>query len=143
MNGFLALAVCIATKAHQGQKDKYGQPYILHPTRVMNMGRTIEEKIVGILHDVVEDTEWTFDDLSEKGFPAEIMNALHCVTKANNELYDDYIERCASNSLAIAVKIHDLIDNMDVRRMTVVGSTETERLNKYLKAYHRLFPLYK
>lgn len=143
MNGFLALAVCIATKAHQGQKDKYGQPYILHPTRVMNMGRTIEEKIVGILHDVVEDTKWTFDDLAGKGFPIEIMNALHCITKANNELYDDYIERCVANPLALAVKIHDLTDNMDVRRMPVIGNAEIERLRKYLKAYQRLLPLYK
>ena len=66
-NHLLSHAIAIATEAHKGQKDKYGQEYLHHPIRVMNMGRNLKERIVGILHDVVEDTEWTFEDLEKEG----------------------------------------------------------------------------
>ena len=117
--------------------------YLHHPIRVMNMGRNLKEKIVGILHDVVEDTEWTCEDLKKEGFPDEIIEAVRCVTKLSDEEdYEEYIGRCATNPLAIAVKIHDLTDNMDVRRMPCIGEKEISRLKKYLKAYHRLMPFY-
>ena len=80
-NHLLSHAIAIATEAHKGQKDKYGQEYLHHPIRVMNMGRNLKERIVGILHDVVEDTEWTFEDLEKEGFSAEIIEAVRCVTK--------------------------------------------------------------
>ena len=111
-NHLLSHAIAIATEAHKGQKDKYGQEYLHHPIRVMNMGRNLKEKIVGILHDVVEDTEWTFEDLEKEGFSADIIEAVRCVT------------------------------NMDVRCMPCIGEKEVTRLRKYLKAYHRLMPLY-
>ena len=79
-NHLLSHAIAIATEAHKGQKDKYGQEYLHHPIRVMNMGRNQKERIVGILHDVVEDTEWTFEDLEKEGFSAEIIEAVRCVT---------------------------------------------------------------
>jgi (p)ppGpp synthase/HD superfamily hydrolase len=142
-SALLDLAVAIASDAHQGQLDKYGKDYINHPMRVMNRGRNVDEKIVGILHDVVEDTPWTFEALEEKGFPINIMDALRCITKtSDDEDYDAYIDRCAADPLAVAVKIHDLTDNMDVRRMPFVGEDEARRLNKYLKAYRYLLPLY-
>ena len=75
-NHLLSHAIAIATEAHKGQKDKYGQEYLHHPIRVMNMGRNLKERIVGILHDVVEDTEWTFEDLEKEGFSAEIIEAV-------------------------------------------------------------------
>lgn len=121
-NHLLSHAIALATEAHKGQKDKYGQEYLHHPIRVMNMGRNLKEKIVGILHDVVEDTEWTCEDLKKEGFPDEIIEAVRCVTKLSDEEdYEEYIGRCATNPLAIAVKIHDLTDNMDVRRMPCIG----------------------
>ena len=150
-NHLLSHAIAIATEAHKGQKDKYGQEYLHHPIRVMNMGRNQKERIVGILHDVVEDTEWTFEDLEKEGFSAEIIEAVLCVTMRltendddyfDEEDYEEYVERCASNPIAVAVKIHDLTDNMDVRRMPCIGEKEVTRLRKYLKAYHRLMPLY-
>ena len=105
----LERAIEIATEAHKGQYDKAGNDYIGHPIRVMDMGRTDEEKIVGILHDVVEDTDWTFEKLAEEGFSQEIIAALRCVTKlSENENYDDFIERVKKNPLATAVKINDL-----------------------------------
>lgn len=142
-SALLDLAIAIASDAHQGQLDKYGKDYFNHPMRVMMRGRNVEEKIVGILHDVVEDTPLTFKALEEKGFPKNIMDALRCITKmSDDEDYDAYIDRCAADPLAVAVKIHDLTDNMDVRRMPFVGEDEVRRLNKYLKAYRSLLSLY-
>src|SRR5690349_2225683 len=117
----LDLAIRIAVKAHKNQTDKYGNPYILHPLRVMGMGRTDEERIVGVLHDVVEDTDWTFEELRKEGFSERIIKALECVTKrSDDEDYDDFVERTRSNPLAVRVKLNDLIDNMDIRRMKEV-----------------------
>ena len=105
----LQRAIEIATEAHKGQFDKSGKDYIGHPLRVMEMGKTEEEKIVGVLHDVIEDTDWTFETLAEEGFSKEVIDALRCVTKlSENENYDDFIERIKKNPLAVAVKINDL-----------------------------------
>lgn len=132
-------AIRIAVKAHKGQTDKYGAPYILHPMRVMGMGRTDDEKIVGILHDVVEDSDWTFDDLRREGFAERIIEALDCVTKrSEDEDYDRFVARTRTNDLAIRVKLNDLSDNMDVRRMDEVREKDLKRMNKYLRAYKLL-----
>lgn len=132
-------AIRIAMKAHKGQTDRYGNPYILHPLRVMSMGKTEEERIVGILHDVVEDSEWTFDDLRRQGFSERIVAALECVTKrSDDEPYDEFVERTRKNPLAVRVKLNDLSDNMDIRRMQEVQEKDVRRLNKYLRAYRVL-----
>ena len=141
----LERAIEIATEAHKGQYDKAGNDYIGHPLRVMDMGRTEEEKIVGVLHDVVEDTEWTFAQLAAEGFSQEVIDALQCVTKlSENENYDDFIERVKKNPLATAVKINDLSDNMDIRRLPYLSDKDVKRLKKYLKAYKKLIgePVY-
>jgi (p)ppGpp synthase/HD superfamily hydrolase len=141
----LERAIEIATEAHKGQYDKAGNDYIGHPLRVMDMGRTEEEKIVGVLHDVVEDTEWTFAQLAAEGFSLEVIDALQCVTKlSENENYDDFIERVKKNPLATAVKINDLSDNMDIRRLPYLSDKDVKRLKKYLKAYKKLIgePVY-
>ena len=141
----LQRAIEIATEAHKGQYDKSGKDYIGHPLRVMEMGKTDEEKIVGVLHDVIEDTDWTFEALAEEGFSKEVINALRCVTKiSENENYDDFIERVKKNPLAVAVKINDLSDNMDIRRLPYLSDKDVKRLKKYLKAYKKLIgePLY-
>lgn len=141
----LERAIAIATEAHKGQYDKAGNDYIGHPLRVMDMGRSEEEKIVGVLHDVVEDSGWTFAQLADEGFSQEIIEALRCVTKiSENENYDDFIERVKKNPLATAVKINDLTDNMDIRRLPYLSDKDVKRLKKYLKAYKKLIgePLY-
>ena len=141
----LQRAIEIATEAHKGQFDKSGKDYIGHPLRVMEMGKTEEEKIAGVLHDVVEDSSWTFEALEAEGFSQEIIEALKCVTKlSENENYDDFIERVKKNSLAVAVKINDLTDNMDIRRLPYLSDKDVKRLKKYLKAYKRLIgePVY-
>ena len=141
----LKRATEIAIEAHKGQFDKSGKDYIEHPLRVMEMGQTENEKIVGVLHDVIEDTDWTFEKLSEEGFSQEIIAALKCVTKlSENENYDDFIERVKKNPLAVAVKINDLTDNMDIRRLPYLSDKDIKRLKKYLKAYKKLIgePVY-
>ena len=135
----LERAIQIATEAHKGQFDKAGREYIGHPIRVMEMGKTEDEKIVGVLHDVIEDTDWTFERLEAEGFSQEVINALRCVTKTSeNENYDDFIDRVKKNPLAAAVKINDLTDNMDIRRLPYLSDKDVKRLKKYLKAYKRL-----
>ena len=137
--GTLERAIEIATEAHRGQLDKAGNEYIGHPLRVMAMGQSVEEKIVGVLHDVVEDSVWTFEQLAAEGFSAEIVEALRCVTKlSENEPYDKFISRIKGNPLAVAVKLNDLTDNMDIRRLPYLSDKDVKRLKKYLKAYKQL-----
>ena len=135
----LERAIEIATEAHRGQLDKAGNDYINHPLRVMAAGKTPEEKIAGVLHDVVEDTEWTFEMLAAEGFSNEIIEALRCVTKlSDSEPYDKFIARVKTNPLAVAVKLNDLSDNMDIRRLPYLSDKDVKRLKKYLKAYKQL-----
>ena len=135
-------AIRLASDSHANQVDKNGAPYFGHVSRVMNMGATLDEKICGVLHDVVEYTDWTFVKLEAEGFPNHIIDALKCVTKINDdEPYDHFIERVMGNKLAVRVKINDLSDNLDVKRYNILGEKELKRLNKYLKWYKVLVNL--
>ena len=135
----LERAIEIAHEAHAGQYDKAGKEYILHPLRVMERGRTEEEKIVGVLHDVVEDSEWIFEMLEAEGFTPEVIEALRCVTKlSEDEDYDHFIDRVLTNPLAMRVKLLDLEDNMDMSRLDDCTEGDIQRLQKYQKAYARI-----
>ena len=136
----LESAIAIAVRAHAGQADKSGEPYIFHPLRVMFRCQTDEQRIVAILHDVVEDTSVTFEDLRKQGFDDAILAALDCVTKRDGESYEQFVERAAANPIARQVKLADLEDNMDLRRLgaAAIGQKETDRLNRYIRAWHRL-----
>lgn len=124
-------ALEIAYKAHEGQTDKAGAPYILHPVRVALHCQTEKEKTVALLHDVVEDTPVTLEDLKAQGFNDEILAALRCLTKIKGEDYQTFIERVATNELASSVKIQDLKDNMDVSRL---GGKPHWKLDTYQEA---------
>ncbi len=137
-SSLLDTAIQIAAEAHAGQKQRNGEPYILHPLRVMMRVRTQDEKIVAILHDVLEDTPWTAEQLKARGFPEKILHALDCVTKRHGERYEDFVTRSASDPIAIRVKLADLEDNMDVRRLPELTEKDHTRLNKYLAAHHRV-----
>jgi len=123
---------------HAGAVDKAGQPYILHPLRVMARLSTDTERIVAILHDVVEDSEVTLDDLRADGFSDEIVDAIDHVTRRGGESYEAFIERIAPHPLARRVKIADLEDNMDVTRLVVLDERGTERMQRYLRSWQRL-----
>jgi (p)ppGpp synthase/HD superfamily hydrolase len=131
-------AILLASEAHHGVMDKSGQPYILHPLRVMFQCETQAERIVAVLHDVVEDTDRTFDDLRNMGYSEEVLAALDCVTKRDGESYEQFVERAAANPIARRVKIADIEDNMDVRRLPNIGPKDWERTTKYLAAWKRL-----
>jgi (p)ppGpp synthase/HD superfamily hydrolase len=136
-------AIAMAVDAHRGQTDKYGQPYIMHVLGVAGRCRSIEEKIVAFLHDVVEDTDATFDDLRAKGFSERIITAVDALTRHNRESYDSFVERIAPNPLSRAVKLADLEDNMDVRRSNrPMKPKDAERLEKYRKAWQYLAALH-
>lgn len=134
----LERAIAIAVDAHQGQFDKAGAPYILHPLRMMMRLETPSEKIVAVLHDVIEDTPWTFDALRSEGFPKEVIEAIAGVTRRGDETYEAFIDRAAGNPLARAVKLADLEDNMDVRRLEALNAKDQMRLSRYLKSWQKL-----
>lgn len=134
----LEKAIAIAVEAHRGQRDRTGAPYIVHPMSVMAGVDSDIEKIVAILHDVVEDTDWTFERLTQEGFPDEVIEALDCVTKREGEEYDDFVKRSASNKIARKVKLADLEHNMDARRLSNVTDKDVERLKKYVRAWRFL-----
>ncbi len=134
----LEKAVTIAVQAHHGQKDRYGAPFILHPLRVMQRVTTTEARIVAILHDAIEKTDWSFEQLQAEGFPQDIIEALRCLTKNEGEDYDQFVRRSAGNPLARQVKIADLEDNMDVRRMPRVSAEDQARFERYLRAWNFL-----
>ena len=129
-------ALEIAVKAHAGQTDKVGDPYILHPLRIMLRMTTDAERMVAALHDVVEDSPVTLDDLKAAGFPPLVVEAVDRLTRRDNEDYDVYVERASQDPLARTVKIADLVDNMDLRRRH--GLNDPPRMARYQKAYHFL-----
>ncbi|MFA6702074.1 MAG: HD domain-containing protein [Dysgonamonadaceae bacterium] len=131
-------AIEIAIKVHEGQTDLNGQPYIGHPFRVMAAGHTLQEKIVGVLHDVIEDSDWTIEDLTAEGFSKEIVDGVDGITKREGEKYKDYLLRVENNSIAVRVKMNDLTDNMDIRRLDELTEEHINRMRKYLKAYKQL-----
>lgn len=131
-------AMHLAINAHGKQLDKNGQPYIGHCFRVMSAGQTLEEKIVGVLHDVLEDTEMTIIGLTNEGFSEDIIDAVHTLTKLENEEYDHYIGRVERDDLATRVKLNDLTDNMDLRRLELLTDDDVARMRKYLAAYNQL-----
>lgn len=138
-------AIKIAEKAHKGQKDKYHTPYISHVMRVVSYGKTLDEKIVGALHDVVEDNEdYSLDFLRKEGFPEHIIYAVECLTKLPTDTdYMEFIKKIEKSPLAIAVKMNDLKDNMDLTRVNrELTRKDLKRFNKYLIAYRYLVNKY-
>lgn len=134
----LERAIEIALEAHRNQRDKAGRPYILHVLRVMMAMKTDIERITAALHDVIEDSEWTFDRLRGEGFPEQVLGALELLTKRKGEDYEAFIERVAPNPLARRVKIADLRDNLDISRLAELGASDVERLQKYLRSLRRI-----
>lgn len=130
----IELAISIALEAHKGQKDKGGNPYILHPLAVMNRLETIEEKIVAVLHDVVEDTDVTLSQLRGYGFSEEIVEAVSLLTKSEEDSYEEFIEKTLENRISRSVKIADIKENMKIERIKQPTENDYKRLEKYRNA---------
>ena len=134
-------ALRIAIQAHEGQKDKSGREYIMHPIRVAERCKDPRAKIVALLHDTIEDTDVTTDYLRSEGFPEEIISGVLSVTKQGGESYEDFVRRAAKNVIGREVKIADLEDNMDIRRLKEITEDDVARLRKYLRAWQYLIKL--
>jgi (p)ppGpp synthase/HD superfamily hydrolase len=134
-------ALQIAAKAHEGQRDKEGLPYILHPLRAMMRVQGEDARIVALFHDVIEDTAVTADDLRRAGFRVDIVAAVECVTHAKGEPYADYVVRCKANEVARRVKLADLEDNSRLDRAILRPDridADVARLRKYVLSYKYL-----
>ncbi|TAF32067.1 MAG: phosphohydrolase [Cytophagales bacterium] len=132
-------AILMAAKAHFGFTDKAGQPYTMHVLRVMMRGQTLMEQICGVLHDLIEDTPYTEHDLRAEGFSEDIIEVVKLLTHDKSLLsYEEYIQRLVKHPVARKVKINDLLDNMDIRRLPTVKERDLERSNKYLHYYRYL-----
>jgi (p)ppGpp synthase/HD superfamily hydrolase len=131
----LERAIAIAAEAHAGQVDKAGQPYILHPLRMMLSLATTDERIVAALHDVVEDCPgWDFARLREEGFSDTVLAALDAVTNRAGEDYDAFVARAAADPIGRRVKLADLRDNSDVSRIATPTARDHARIEKYARA---------
>ncbi|BAE82474.1 HD domain-containing protein [Desulfitobacterium hafniense] len=133
-------AIKIAVEAHAGQVDKGGEPYILHPLRVMLSplltGET--ERICAVLHDVVEDSQYTFADLRKAGFSEETVRVLDFLTRREGESYDEFISRVMRNKTACQIRTADLLDNTNLKRIKAPTEEDMLRIKKYEKALWRI-----
>jgi len=137
-------ALILATWKHAGVMDKGGHPYINHPIRVSLKCSGIMEKIVALLHDVIEDTDITFEDLQYLGFNQYIIDGVDAVTRrvyldGTKETYDDFIDRCCTNDIGRAVKKADIADNTDPNRLHYLDiAFQNKLVTKYSKALHTI-----
>lgn len=138
MKDQLYTAIILATHSHNGQLDKAGEPYILHPLRLVAKTKDRKEQIVALLHDILEDTKVTEYNLLTHGFDKDVVEAVVALTRKNGEAYEDFIERVGKNELAARVKLLDLEDNMDLSRLKNVTEKDIERVLKYSTAKTKL-----
>lgn len=132
------IAIQRALTSHRGQADKAGQPYILHPLRLMARLDDPLAQCVALLHDTLEDSSTSAADLLNDGFPVEVVRAVEALTRGRAESYEDFIERVLLNPLAREVKLMDLEDNMNVLRLRGVADSDLRRIAKYHRAWLRL-----
>ena len=128
------LALSIARQAHEGQLDKAGVDYIEHPIYVVSQVDTEEEKAVALLHDVIEDSSVTAEELLNAGLPETVVTAIQILSKKKGQDYQTYLENVKSNPLARVIKLADLKHNSDLSRLSSVTDKDLERLEKYKKA---------
>lgn len=134
----LEQAIEIALKAHAGQKDKAGAPYVLHPLRLMLQMQTDEERMAAVLHDVVEDSAVTLDDLRASGFPQVVIEAVALLTRKGTDTYEQFVQKIKPHPLARRVKMADLRDNLRIDRIPHPTDADMARLEKYKNALNYL-----
>lgn len=127
----LERAIEIAAKAHSGQQDKAGEPYILHPVRVMLRVTTEQERIAAVLHDVVEDTDVSLEELRAEGFAEAVIQAIDALTKREGESRIDAAHRAAADSIARMVKLADNAENSDLSRIANPTERDLARMKEY------------
>lgn len=130
--------VALVARAHAGQRDPAGDPYLLHVLRVALRLESETDRVVALLHDLLEDCAITESDLLALGYAPEIVDAVQILTRRDDEPYETYIERCASCDLTRRVKLADLADNIELRKRLVIDAEQSARLVRYFRAYERL-----
>ena len=131
-------AIKLMFEKHKDQVDKSGMPYVFHPFHLAEQMDDEETTITALLHDIVEDTNTTFDDLRKLGFSDNVINALKLMTHDKNVDYFEYVKNISKNPIARKVKIKDLEHNMDTSRLDEVTDKDLERVKKYKKCYKYL-----
>jgi GTP diphosphokinase / guanosine-3',5'-bis(diphosphate) 3'-diphosphatase len=136
----LSKMLVLAVNRHEGQFDKQGQPYILHPLKVMHYLKSDDEKlqVVAVAHDLIEDTKTTYVELRELGFPEDVIEAIRALTKIPGETYEEYKAKVKANPMAVKVKMADLRHNTDIRRLKGATEKDLERVAKYYQFYLEL-----
>lgn len=131
-------ALEIAATAHRGQTNKAGEPFILHPLRVMLACSGPDERIVAVLHDVVEKSDWTLDALREEGLEEQLVAAVDAMTRRENETYSGFVDRAAAHPISRPVKIADLRDNLAMTQSEKASQEDRKKAEKYVDALTRL-----
>ena len=131
----LERAIELAVTAHRGQKDRSGRPYILHPLWLMQQFEDTGAMIVAVLHDTVEDSSLTLQDLESEGFSEEIVEAIDALTRRKEETYEQFILRLKPQPLALRIKLADIEHNLDVRRLSQLNKDDLKRVDKYHQAW--------
>jgi len=131
-------SLSIALRAYAGKTDKAGREYILHPLRLMAKMKTDLEMSAALLHDVIEDSDITAEQLLAEGIPAEVVEAVQYLSKNENEDYQDFVARAKKNAIAAKVKAADIEDNIDVLRLSSLDENDLARIKKYHAAWRLL-----
>jgi len=134
----LEKAISIALQAHRGQIQRNGEPYILHPLYVMQQVSGEDERTAAILHDVIEDSVYSLEDLEKEGFSESVLRLVDALTRRRDETYEDYIIRVSKTPEAIPIKMADLKHNMDALRLVEFSSRDGDRMKRYHNAYRVL-----
>jgi len=142
MNGneMLSRMLVLATLKHEGQYDKGGRPYILHPLKVMHYLKTDDDELncIAIGHDIIEDTDTTYVELAMEGFSVRVIDGIRAMTKVKGETFEQYKARVKANHDAVRVKLMDLRHNTDIRRLKGVTEKDMQRTERYHKFYKEL-----
>lgn len=134
----LERAIELAVTLHRGQQDKSGMPYVLHPLRLMLRMSSPAAMMAAVLHDTVEDTPLTLEQLRQEGFAEEVVSAVDALTRRADETYEQFVERAGAHPIARQVKRADLEDNMQITRLAELADKDVARMRRYLLAWRAL-----
>ena len=138
MSRYLHKAITIACDAHQGQSSINGEPYILHPLRLLIKAKSNEEKIIAVLHDVIEKSNISLADLKNKGFDQNIISSIDSLSRRRSESYVEYIERLMQNRISVKIKLLDLADNIKISSENNYNGIYDAKINQYKNALKQI-----
>ena len=138
MSQYLHKAITIACEAHQGQSSINGEPYILHPLRLLIKAKSNEERIIAILHDVIEKTNISLLDLKNKGFDQNIISSIDSLSRRRGESYIEYIERLMQNKISVKIKLLDLADNIKIHSENNDNGIYDSKIIQYKNALNQI-----